>query len=156
MKKFQFRLQKLLQLRTHKKVERQKELAKAERVRRMEEAHLALLEQRLRDEIADLAPLKVDRLDVRRLTNSIYFQHRLNTNMASQRKAIASAQRQEAIKRKHLIDAARAEKVFIRLKETQQERYLAELDQHIQKEIDEIAQNTFLQRAAKGSRQSPR
>lgn len=144
MKKFQFRLQKLLQLKTHKKVEKQKDLAKAERVRRMEEAHLEMLKERLEDEINDLAPLKVENIDVRRLTNSVYFQQRLNTNMANQRKAIATAKRQESIKRKHLIDAAREEKVYVKLKEKQQERYLQELDQHIQKEIDEIAQTGFV------------
>ena len=123
MRRFQFRLQKLLQIRTYKKMERQKELAKAERVRRMEEAHLELLQSRMTQEIADLQTHKVEKIDCRRLSQSAFYQQRLIGNMATQKQVIANAEKQEDLKREKLIGAAREEKVFEKLKERQQERY---------------------------------
>ncbi len=156
MKRFQFRLQKLLQIKTHKKMERQKELAKAERVRRMEEAHLELLQSRMTQEISDLQTHKVQKIDCRRLSQSAFYQQRLIGNMATQKQVIANAQKQEDLKREKLIGAAREEKVFDKLKERQQERYNRELDNLQQKETDEIARNTFLQGDHKGKSKSPR
>lgn len=156
MKKFQFRLQKLLQIKAHRKMEKQKELAKAERVRRMEEAHLELLHSRMTQEIADLQMHKVEHVDCRRLTQSAYYQQRLIGNMATQRQVIANAKKLEADKRENLIEAAKEEKVFDKLKERQQERYWQEMETLQQKETDEIARNTFLQGDHKGMRKSPR
>lgn len=143
MKRFQFRLQKLLQIKTHRKMERQKELAKAERVRRMEEAHLEMLHSRMADEIAELAHHKTDAISCRRLTQSAFYQQRLINNMATQRQVITNAKRLEDGKREELIDAAREEKVFEKLKERQHEKYQHEVEILLQKETDEIAGNTF-------------
>jgi flagellar FliJ protein len=151
MKRFQFRLQKLLQIKTHRKMEKQKELAKAERVRRMEEAHLELLYSRMSQEIEDLQRQKVERVDCRRLTQSAFYQQRLIGNMATQKQVIVNAQKQEDAKREKLIESAREEKVFEKLKERQQDRYWQELDLLQQKETDEIARNTFLQRDRQGT-----
>ncbi len=137
-------------------MERQKELAKAERLRRMEEAHLESLQQKLNAEIDDLAPLKQNLLNLRRLTQSILYQQRLTGNMAMQRQAIAAAQRKEDRQRELLIEAARDEKVFDNLGDRQRERYLIELEQWQQKDTDEIATNSFLQGVRKGSGEDPR
>lgn len=156
MKEFRFRLQKLLQIKSHRKMERQKELAKAERVRRMEEAHLELLQSRMSQEISDLQSHKIAQVDCRRLTQSAFYQQRLNSNMATQKQVIINAQKQEDLKREKLISAAREEKVFDMLKDRQRERYNRELDDLQQKETDEIARNTFLQGEHKGKSKSPR
>ncbi|MBK7091035.1 MAG: flagellar FliJ family protein [bacterium] len=156
MKKFQFRLQKLLHIKSHKKMERQKELAKAERVRRMEEAHLELLQSRMSQEISDLQSHKIERVDCRWLTQSAFYQQRLISNMATQKQVISNALKQEELKREKLISAAREEKVFDMLKDRQRERYNRELDDLQQKETDEIARNTFLQGEHKGKSKSPR
>ena len=156
MKKFQFRLQKLLQIKTHKKMEKQKELAKAERVRRMEEAHLQLLQSRMTDEISDLQSHKLERVDCRRLTQSTLYQQRLISNMSTQVQIIANAQKIEDKSRDKLIESAREEKVFEKLKERQTERYSQELEVLQQKETDEIARNSFLQGERKGSTRGPR
>lgn len=156
MKKFQFRLQKLLQIKTHKKMERQKELAKAERVRRMEEAHFELLQSRMKQEISDVQDYKVEKVDCRRLTQSAFYQQRLIANMTTQKQVIANAQKLEDGKRDKLIDAAREEKVFDKLKERQQERFRLETEILQQKETDEIAGSTFLQRENKGKSKGPR
>ncbi len=151
MKKFQFRLQKLLQIKTHRKMEKQKELAKAERVRRMEEAHLELLHSRMAQEIAQLQAYKVAKVDCRRLSQSAFYQQRLIGNMITQQQVIVNAKKSEDAKREKLIESAREEKVFEKLKERQQERYWLELDSLQQKETDEIARNTFLQGDRKGT-----
>lgn len=151
MKKFQFRLQKLLQIKTHKKMEKQKELAKAERVRRMEEAHLQLLQSRMSQEISDLQAHKIEKLDCRRLTQSTLYQQRLIGNMSTQKQVIINAQKLEDSSRERLIESAREEKVFEKLKERQTERYWQELEVLQQKETDEIARNSFLQGDHKGS-----
>jgi flagellar export protein FliJ len=147
VKKFQFRLQKLLQVKTYNKMQKQKELSQAERMRRMEEAHLAMLQQHLHDEIEALKAQKRDHVDVSRLTRSVYYQQRLLTNMATQERVITDACRKEAIKRGRLIEATKEEKTFEKLKERQQFRYLVELDHLLQKENDEISKNLFIRRS---------
>jgi flagellar export protein FliJ len=147
VKKFQFRLQKLLQVKTYNKMQKQKELSQAERIRRMEEAHLAMLQQHLRSEIEALKARKQEHVDVSRLTRSIYYQQRLLTNMATQERVITEACHKEEIKRGRLIEATREEKTFEKLKERQQHRYLVELDQLMQKENDEISKNVFMRRS---------
>ena len=144
MKKFRFRLQKLLQVKTYNKLQKQKELSQAERLRRMEEAHLAMLQDKMKQEIDDLAREKQYRINMARLSRSVYYQQRLVTNIATQEMVIANARKQEAVKRDRLIAATKEEKTFEKLKERQQERYLIELDHLIQKETDEIAKNVFL------------
>jgi len=132
-------LQKLLQLQTHKKLNRQKELAKAERLRRMEEAHLAMLQERIADELKHLAASKKDRLNVNRLRQSTHYQDRLVVNMATQRQVISDAKRTEALRRRELLGAAKEEKILLKLRERQEFRYLKELDSLEQKETDETA-----------------
>ncbi len=146
MKKFQFRLQKLLQVKTYNKMQKQKELSQAERMRRMEEAHLAMLQQHLHNEIEALKAQKRDHVDVSRLTRSVHYQQRLLTNMATQERVITDACRKEEIKRGRLIEATKEEKTFEKLKERQQYRYLIELDHLMQKENDEISKNVFMRR----------
>lgn len=148
MKKFRFRLQKLLQVKTYNKLQRQKELAQAERIRRMEEAHLAMLNERMQREISDLTQEKKDHVNVTRLSRSIYYQQRLIVNMATQVRVIADAQRKEDIKRDDLLEATKVEKTFVKLKERQQERYLVEMDHLVQKETDEIGRNIFVRHKA--------
>ncbi|MCX6833139.1 MAG: flagellar FliJ family protein [candidate division Zixibacteria bacterium] len=147
MKKFRFRLQKLLQVKTYNKMQKQKELSQAERMRRMEEAHLAMLQQHLHNEIEALKTQKRDHVDVSRLTRSVYYQQRLLTNMATQERVITDACRKEEIKRGRLIEATKEEKTFEKLKERQQYRYLVELDHLMQKENDEISKNLFMRRS---------
>ena len=146
MKKFRFRLQKLLQVKTYNKMQKQKELSQAERLRRMEEAHLAMLQQHLHDEMAALKAQKRDHVDVSRLTRSVYYQQRLLANMATQERVITDACRKEEIKRGRLIEATKEEKTFEKLKERQQFRYLVELDHLMQKENDEISKNIFMRK----------
>jgi flagellar export protein FliJ len=144
MKKFSFRLQKLLQVKTYSKLQRQKELSQAERVRRMEEAHLIMLQERMRQEISDLAPEKKEYVNITRLSRSVYYQQRLVNNMATQTRVITEALHKEDLKRGELVEATKVEKTFEKLKERQQERYLIELDHTMQKETDEIAKNIFI------------
>jgi flagellar FliJ protein len=146
MKKFKFRLQKLLQIKEHAKMQKQKELSRAERVRRMEEAHLEMLQQKMRDEVTNLAAGTTQLIDVRHRQRSTQFQQRLVANMKTQEQVIQAAVTKEAAKREDLIEATREEKTFEKLKERQKERYLKEIDLLTQKEIDEIAKNVYLRK----------
>lgn len=113
----------------------------------MEETHLNMLQDRLGKELGDLSAHKKDKISISRLLRSIYYQHRLSTNMAMQRQVISNARKNEAQERAKLLDAAREEKVFEKLKERQCAEYLKELERMGQKETDEIAKNVFLQSA---------
>jgi flagellar protein FliJ len=149
VKKFRFRLQKLLQVKTYNKMQKQKDLSQAERARRMEEAHLAMLHQHLHNEMTALQSEKVDRVNVARLTNSVYYQQRLLSNMVTQQRVIVDAKRKEDAKREQLIAATKEEKTFEKLEERQKNRYLVELDQLMQKENDEISKNVFIRHRQK-------
>jgi flagellar FliJ protein len=146
VKRFNFRLQKLLQLKQHRKLEKQKALARAERLRRMEEAHLEGLRAKMSHELENLAAAPAGSVDVARRIHSVYYQHRLNASMVTQQQAVAQAKKREGEKRGELLDADKEEKVFSKLKQRQRERYLLEIDRRYQKETDEIATNVFLRR----------
>ena len=141
MKKFQFRLQKLLQLKEHLKLQRQKQLAKAERVRRMEETHQRMLQEKLEQEVTSLRTVENSQLSIARLSRSVYYQQRLTSNMATQAKVIANAVKLEDESRERLVEATRNEKIYQRLKEKQLESYLQDMERLQQKETDEIAGN---------------
>jgi flagellar export protein FliJ len=128
-------------------MQKQKELSQAERMRRMEEAHLAMLQRHLHDEIEALKAQKRDHVDVLRLSRSVHYQRRLLTNMTTQERVIVDACRKEEIKRGQLIEATKEEKTFEKLKERQQYRYLVELDHLMQKENDEISKNLFIRQS---------
>lgn len=151
MKKFQFRLQRLLQLKEHAKAEKQKQLAKAERSRRMEEAHKQMLEERMQQEISELIRTQSNVLSVERRRRSVYYQHRLLTNLKTQTAAVANAREREERRRSELIEATRQEKVYHKLRERQEARYREECDRQEQKDTDEIASNT-----ARRGNKSPR
>jgi flagellar FliJ protein len=144
MKKFRFRLQKLLQLRQHRKLEQQKKLAKAERLRRLEEAHLASLHERLAGEQRRPAAQSGKVVDVSRLQQSIRYQERLRADMSIQEQMIIRARASEEKRRTELLEAAKQEKIFAKLKEHQRDDYHAELERGDQKDTDEIATMQFL------------
>jgi flagellar export protein FliJ len=128
-------------------MQKQKELSQAERARRMEEAHLAMLQEHLHGEIESLKSQKQERLNVSRLTRSVYYQQRLLSNMVIQERVIADAKKKEDTKRERLIEATKEEKIFEKLKERQQDRYFVELDRLLQKENDEISKNVYMRRS---------
>ncbi|MFH2055220.1 MAG: flagellar export protein FliJ [bacterium] len=144
MKKFQFRLQKLLQLRQHRKLERQKKLAKAERLRRVEEAHLESLGQRLEREQQRPRANQDGSLNVSLLQQSVRYQERLKQDQGVQKQMVARARENEARRREELLAAAIKEKVFLKLRERRQDQYHADLERRDQKETDEIAIQQFL------------
>ncbi len=102
------------------------------------------LHGRMTQELGRLAAAPSEQVDVSDRIRSVYYQHRLNTNMATQQKAIRLAYRQEALKRDDLLEAGKEEKMFVKLRERQKERYLKDLDGRYQKETDETAKNVFL------------
>lgn len=104
------------------------------------------LRGRMTQELGRLSIDQPERVDVSDRIRSVYYQHRLNTNMATQQKAIRLAYRQEALKREDLLEAGKEEKMFVKLRERQKERYLKDLDSRYQKETDETAKNVFLRK----------
>lgn len=131
-------------MRQHRKLEKQKKLAKAERLRRLEETHLQNLHDRLENEWNRPAAGQSRPVDVARLQQSVRYQERLQRDMSVQEQMVARARETEDRRREELLVAAKQEKIFVKLKERQQERYLIELDHREQKETDEIATNLFL------------
>ena len=149
MKKFHFRLQKLMQIKQHLKLQKQKALAQAERLRRMEEAHLRMLQEKMERELEELSQSAEGRIDATQRNQSVRYQQRLKGNMTTQTQVISEAVNRESAKREELVDATKEEKKFEKLKGRQEERYLKELDRTEQKDTDEIAKNVF--RRGKGT-----
>lgn len=144
MKRFQFRLQKLLQLRQHRKLEQQKKLARAERMRRVEEAHLQSLGARLSKERERRGENPEGKVNVALLQQSVRYQERLKQDQGVQQQMVARAREVEAKRREELLAAAVKEKVFLKLRERQEEQYHTDLDHRDQKETDEIATQQFV------------
>ncbi len=144
MKKFRFRLQRILSLKSILKKQAQKALAKAENNRKKEQDLLDQLysEMDLRLKLEKESRLK--KLNVRHLEIAQRYLGQLKFLIGHQTRVVAEAEKKVEVRRKKLIESKREERKYERLKEIRQEDYSQELERLLQKETDEFAKNICL------------
>lgn len=144
MKKFRFRLQRILALKSVLKKQAQKALAKAENSRKKEQNLLDQLhsEMDLRLKLEKESRLK--KLNVRHLEIAQRYLGQLKFLIGHQTRVVAEVEKKVAVTRKKLIESRREERKYERLKEIRQEDYSQELERLLQKETDEFAKNISL------------
>ncbi len=144
MKKFNFRFEKVLSYRRHQEKDKQRALAQ---VRNMEEKQKDEISGILRDRQSHFTGEKeclVGPIDTRKLTAYSRYYLKLNSMELSGREVLKKIQGEVEEKRLELVDATKQRKIYEKLKERHQEKYLAEYNLMMQKENDEIGMKTYL------------
>ena len=147
MKKFQFRLQRLLDIREAKKKEVQNELAKVLSIQnrekqRQEEYRKSIIEQHEKFNNR-MKGGRFSYSDALMFERYIDFAHRV---IISQQEKIDSMEPEIQKVRERLVEASKHLKVVEKLKERQWNEYQYELNREIFKENDDTNQKIFLKR----------
>jgi flagellar FliJ protein len=154
MKKFKFRLEKILQLKAHKEKECQKRLALAARkVVQQEDALIHLRNDRVDVQGEQRAVLR-GRVDASLLSMFSRYYLKLKKDELTGLQLLKAYQTDEAGKRGELVEAGKARKIYEKLKERLFEAYLRDLDLNGVKEQDEIASQMLIhKRNSRSSRE---
>ncbi|MFH2037251.1 MAG: flagellar FliJ family protein [Candidatus Zixiibacteriota bacterium] len=144
MKKFQFRLERVLQLKLHNEKEKQKKLAEAaQKVFNQQEKLAGLVTDRHINQKEQRQCL-LGKIDRSLMSNySRYYLHLKKEEMMGTEMLNALKRAQEK-KRLDLIEATREKKSYEKLKERKKEKYHKEAELNLQKEQDEIASQMLL------------
>jgi len=141
MKKFRYRLQKILSLKQTLKKQAQKELARAEN----EHQRSLNILNALKDELALRLKLEKSsrrkKLNVRQLSETQRYFAQLAFLIQHQTNTLAESKKIAEEKRQTLIEASREERKYERLGEIRKEEYMHTLENALQKENDEFARN---------------
>ncbi len=143
MKRFRFRLQKLLEVKQLREDLRKQELAAAQRALERERAELARLEAAWARALADLRDECRGTLDV----ETIRLRHRhlalLGRRMIEREAAVQRLAREEAARREALVEARRGRLTVERLKERAYARYRLEAARVEQAFLDEVGTTRY-------------
>ncbi|UCD95222.1 MAG: hypothetical protein JSU69_04000 [Candidatus Zixiibacteriota bacterium] len=139
MKKFKFRLEKILQLKAHKEKECQKRLAVAtQKVVKQEGALTHLRKDRVMVQGDQRAVLR-GRINASLLSMFSRYYLKLKKDELTGLQMLKAYQGEEAGKRGELVEAGKARKIYEKLKERLFEAYLRDLNLATLKEQDEVA-----------------
>ena len=144
MKKFQYRLQRILKLKTTLKKQAQKELAKAQNERLKQQAILDNLRNELALRLNDEKNNRLNKLNVWHLEISQGYIAQLTFLIIHQQKVVQDMEQIVEKKRQLLVEASREERKYSRLKEIRKEEYIQDMELALQKETDEFAKNIHL------------
>ncbi|RIL02165.1 MAG: flagellar export protein FliJ [Proteobacteria bacterium] len=135
MKKFRFRLERVLSYRNLVRDDKKRELFESYGVLHRAEARLGNLnEAALRNKVDDQEPLPVERFLLTGL-----FSTRLKSEIENQRLAIIEAENQAQEALKNYIEAAKDSKSLEMLRERKLHQYLEEYEREEEKQRDEVA-----------------
>ncbi len=150
IKKFRFRLEKVLQLKSHLEAEKQKELALSTQ-KVLHQVHAINEIDRVRGECCDKERRhltgNVDPIHL--LTFSRYFLQ-LKKNELKGRMVLKGLKGEEEKRRLDLVAATRQRKIYEKLKERRHQAYQKESALIEQKEQDEMAAQSFMKKKASG------
>ncbi|MDD5065761.1 MAG: flagellar export protein FliJ [bacterium] len=147
MKKFTFKLQKLLDIRTHKEKLIKNELAKAQSERYL----IVRQRERLADEYSEGVrkmgeEVKHEMLAVETLYEYQRYFKRLKEQIASKLNLIGLADERIKLINDRLVEARKEKRILERLKEKKWKEYQYELQREEQAFFDEVGTNTFIRK----------
>lgn len=146
MKKFRYRLEPLLKVKSHTEKQRQKDHAVAlSHVFRQKDRLEAISEEKARtfeyQRSQFHGPIRVHQL----LATSRYIM-KLKRDTITGAELLSALEGEADRKRELLVEAAKERKIYEKLKERQQVKFFVEAEQHDRKTLDEIAIVTFAYR----------
>jgi|WetSurMetagenome_2_1015567.scaffolds.fasta_scaffold104773_2 flagellar protein FliJ len=144
MKKFRFRLERMLQIKEHLEKERQKEMGLATQKVFNQEDYLHSLDQNRQDTQQLLRQSLTGRLSTFQLLNYSRYFIKIKKNELTGREVLKVYQRDQEKKRLELLEATKQKKIYEKLKERKREKHLKEMDLLSQKDQDELATRMFI------------
>jgi len=144
MKKFKFRLEKVMDMRAEAERQRQMALAEARMKVEAEEQRLQSLHETVTSEKNAIELLRTGGAIKPREINAHYqYIRRLKLDIDHQRQNIFKAKQEQELRRQELLEAAKERKMLENLKDRQREAYMAEVNRKDQALIDDVAVTRF-------------
>lgn len=143
MKKFKFRLEKILQLKSHNEKEKQKFLAEASQRVYSQEDQLENIQITRQENQKDQRKYMTGILSKHLLSNYSRFYLKLKKDELTGIEMLKALEKEREVKRGELVEATRAKKIYEKVKERAHEKYYQELERTLQKEQDEISSQMF-------------
>lgn len=147
-KKFQFRLEKLLQLRSHDETLKQKELAVSARKVMSQQEFIHNLDSRNRAGQDESRKYLTGQIDPNHLVRYSRYFMKLKKDKLSGIEVLKALEREREKHRQELLEATRRRQILEKLREKKREAYLKKAELVSQKEQDEIASNYSLQKSS--------
>jgi flagellar FliJ protein len=144
MKKFRFRLERMLQIKEHLEKERQKEMGLATQKVFNQENYLDSLDQNRQDTQQSLRQFLTGSLSTFQLLNYSRYFIKIKKNELTGREVLKVYQRDQEKKRLELLEATKQKRIYEKLKERKREKHLKEIDLLSQKDQDELATRMFI------------
>ncbi len=140
MKRFKFRFEKILTFRRHQEKQKQRELASAQNMEQKQKDKLTAIADDFDACQDDEKKYLLGKINPNRLTEYSRYFLLLKRMELSGREILQQISREVGKKRDELIGATRRKKIYEKLKERHQGKYILELNRLMQKENDEIGQ----------------
>ncbi len=146
MKKFRYRLEPILKIKSHTEKQRQKDHAAAlQQVYRQKE-HLAAIDNE-RSRTFDFQRTRLEgRIHTHQLLAASRYLVRLKRDTMSGSELLKGLEREAERKRQQLVQASRERKIYEKLRERQEAKFNQEVELHDRKTLDELAVVTFVHR----------
>ncbi|MCK5145294.1 flagellar export protein FliJ [bacterium] len=144
MKKFKFRLEKVMDMRAEAERQRQMDLARAQIELVKEEDRLKELESKLSRERDAIEQMRQgERFNPYEMDCRYRYKKKIENDMSRQCVRIKEAKTKVVLRRNALLEAAKERKMLENLKSRQREAYLAEFARKEQALIDDVAITHF-------------
>jgi flagellar FliJ protein len=144
MKKFKFRLERILQIKKHLEGEKQKSHGLAGQRVVDQERYLSDLDLNRRTVKEEQRDHLMGKLEPNFLVNYSRFYLKLRKQELTGREILKVYITEREKRRQELVKATKQKKIYEKLKERRIEQYNRELELHIQKEQDEMATKMFV------------
>ena len=140
MKKFKFRLEVVLEMRQRELEKRQQEMAEVLKVIEEQRAKLVAINDVQKQTEMNLEKLiSAEEIDITMVNGHRNYVLKLVNDAKNQENVIHRAEQLLELKKKEVQEAYKKVKSLEKLKENQEKQYMAEIDQMLAKEIDDIA-----------------
>jgi len=139
MKKFNFRLEKLLQLKAHIEKEKQKVLSQVTQKVFNQERALGNIDSSRKNIQGEQRSFLTGAVNTSMMSAYSRYYLKLKKNELLGREMLGALRIEQEDKRQDLVKATRVKKIYEKLKERKQEEFSSEYKKQLQKEQDEIA-----------------
>ncbi len=144
MKKFQYRLERILQLKKHDEKDKQKNLGEAtQKIFNQNRKLLKFLQTRINTQGQQRKCLGGRINIIQHLGYSRYYRQ-LKKEELTGREILKAFEKDRERKQRELVDATKQRKIYEKLKERRHEKYIKDLELTLQKEQDELAAQSFM------------
>jgi flagellar protein FliJ len=146
MKRFHYRLEPLLRIKSHHEKQRQKEHATALMQVLRQKEHLTEIEADRQTTIDHQRAISGGSVSAYRLQVATRYLLKLKRDTLTGEELLKGLERETERRRLRLLDATKEKKIFEKLKERQRDQFIAEFERAEMKELDEIATRAYVGR----------